>query len=324
MNEQINQYFRGELSLDEASGFFQKIASDKELQAEFARYQNTQALLSFSDKVIDEKDTTRGYQSFMHTVKKRKARRIVLKTIGYAATVALLVLSVHFLHLYFYPGGTLAAKEMSFFVPPGQRVSLTLQDGSVVWLNAQTRLTYPTVFADDERRVTIEGEAYFEVAEDRNRPFIVSSKEIDIKVLGTTFNVYSYPEEAYSLVSLIEGSLQVGFAKPESEKVILKPNEQVTIHGNRMDVTTIRYADYFLWKDGIYSFNNEPLSNMLKRLELYYDIDIDVKEPSMLQWKYTGKFRQRDGIDEILRLMQRIRAFSIVRDEENNRITLSK
>jgi ferric-dicitrate binding protein FerR (iron transport regulator) len=324
MNGQIDKYFQGELTLDEEVELLKKAVSDKELQAEYIAHQNTRALLSFSDKVIDCEDTKRGYFSFIRAVRKKNTRRIVLKTVGYAAAIASLIVLVHLFHVYTYSSDSLAVTETSLFVPAGQRVNLTLQDGTGVWLNAQTRLTYPTVFTGNERRVTIEGEAYFEVAGDRNKPFIVSSKGIDMKVLGTAFNVYSYPEEEYSLISLIEGSLQICFPKSESGKVTLKPNEQVTIRGNRPAVATIRHADYFLWKEGIYSFNNEPLGNILKRLELYYDINIEVEEPSILQWKYTGKFRQREGIDEILRLIQRIRAFTIVKDEENNRITLTR
>jgi ferric-dicitrate binding protein FerR (iron transport regulator) len=324
MNEQIEKYFQGELSLDERCELLKKVESDKALQAEFTKRQHIQALLSFSDRMIDKEDTQRHYLSFIHTVKRRNIRRVILQTIRYAAAIASLVVIVHLFHVHVYTPGVLAATETSLFVPASQRISLTLQDGTLVWLNAQTRLTYPTVFPGNERRVKIEGEAYFEVAKDHNRPFIVISQGIEMEVLGTTFNVYSYPAEEERRISLIEGSLQVGLSGSESEKTILKSNEQVTIRGNHMAITPIQYADYFLWKDGIYSFNNEVLSNILKRLELYYDIHIEVKDPSILQWKYTGKFRQRDGIDEILRLMQRIRAFTVTKDDKNNRITLSK
>lgn len=91
-----------------------------------------------------------------------------------------------------------------------------------------------------------------------------------------------------------------------------------------MKVDKIPYNDYFLWTDGIYSFDNEPLGNILRRMELYYDVKIVVEDPSISNWKYRGKFRQRDGIDEILRMIQRIHKFKIEKDEENNTIILSK
>ncbi|MCC8170680.1 MAG: DUF4974 domain-containing protein [Parabacteroides sp.] len=145
-----------------------------------------------------------------------------------------------------------------------------------------------------------------------------------MKVLGTKFNVYSYPGQETIRTSLLEGRLKVYFPRAESEGITLKPHEQVSVTGTRMKVGTIPHADYFLWKDGIYSFVNEPLIDILKKLELYYDVKIMVKDPSIYTWEYTGKFRQRDGIDQILHTIQRIHKFKIVKDEENHIFTLSR
>jgi ferric-dicitrate binding protein FerR (iron transport regulator) len=208
------------------------------------------------------------------------------------------------------------------FVPAGQRVNLTLADGTVVWLNARSRLTYPAAFVGKERRVSIEGEAYFEVAKDRDRPFIVSSGGIEMKVLGTAFNVSGYSGENVVRVSLLEGSLYVYDKNAPGKNVTLRPREDVTFHGDSMILGNIRGNDCFLWKDGIYGFEEESLCNIFKKLELYYDIHIEVKDPALLEWKYTVKFRQRDGIDEILRLLCKIHPFNIMRDDGNNRIMI--
>jgi ferric-dicitrate binding protein FerR (iron transport regulator) len=323
MNEQIKSYFRGELNSNERIELLEKMKSDKVLRTEFTTYQNTLALFSFSDSETDAADTERGYRSLLRTVQRKHIRRIVLKTAGYAAAIVLLIVSVHLYDVYTAPSPTPEViTETSLFVPAGQRVSVTLQDGTVVWLNAQTRLTCPTVFSKKERRVSVEGEAYFEVAKDPDRPFIVSSKGVDMKVLGTTFNVYSYPSEDHSLISLMEGSLQVYFPASEGGAVTLKPNEQVAIREHQMRVEKIMHPDYFLWRNGIYSFQKELLIDVLKKLELYYDVKIEVKVPSIYQWEYTGKFRQRDGIDEIIRVIRKIHKFKVEKDEENNIITL--
>jgi ferric-dicitrate binding protein FerR (iron transport regulator) len=168
----------------------------------------------------------------------------------------------------------------------------------------------------------LEGEAFFEVAKDAERPFIVMSQGVEMKVLGTQFNVHSYPEEHLIQTSLIEGGLKVYFSREEARAITLKPNEQVIIQANQMQVGPIPHLDYFWWKKGIYSFHNELLGNVLKKLELYYDVKIIVKDPSISDWSYTGKFRHRDGIDEILRLICKIHKFAIEKDEENNIITL--
>jgi ferric-dicitrate binding protein FerR (iron transport regulator) len=180
------------------------------------------------------------------------------------------------------------------------------------------------MFTGEERRVKLEGEAYFEVAHNRDKPFIVATGGVEIQVLGTSFNVQNYEQDNFSRVSLLEGSLQVYDLLAGSAGIILRPNEEVTIRNGEMHVAQMPDTDYFLWTDGIYSFTSEELGSILKKLELYYDVEIIVKEPSMLKWQYTVKFRQRDGIGEILRLLQKIHPFHMQKDERNNRIILDK
>lgn len=322
MEEQIKKYFEGELNTTEKLKFLKQVNSDLELKKRFIEYKNTYALFALSDCADNKKENKRAYMHFLQTTRKQKLYRIVLRTIGYAAAILLLVISTYMVtmnHVY----STMASTN-TMYVPAGQRVKLTLQDGTSVWLNARTTLTYPIVFAGNERRVEIDGEAFFEVTKNTEKPFIVSSRGVDMKVLGTKFNVYSYHEEECIETSLLEGSLHVYFSNTKSNGVILKPNEQVIIKGNRMNVNKITHPDYFLWKDGIYSFDNELLIDILKKLELYYNIKIIVEDPSIFRWAYTGKFRQQDGIDEILHVINKIHKFSIKKDKENNTITLSR
>lgn len=312
------------MDTDERISFLRTLKTDKEMQKEFSRYQNTHALFALSDDVIDEADSISGYRAFVRRIKNKTVRKLTLRVASYAAAIALLVLSVHYYHLYNYQQLLDAVTETSVFVPAGQRLCMTLADGTNVWLNAQTRLTYPTAFVNGERRVSIEGEAYFEVAKDENKPFIVSTGNVEMKVLGTTFNVHNYAAENNSRISLLEGSLLVYRKDAPDKNVTLKPNKEVTVYNNQMVVDNIPSNDYFLWKEGIYSFESEPLGNIFKRLEQYYDISIEAKDTDILKWKYTVKFRQRDGIDEILRLLCKLHPFKISKDEENNLITISK
>lgn len=324
MKNRIEQYFTNDLDATEKVEFLRAVVSDDELKTEFARYQNTQALCSLADEVVDITDSRRGYSQLLSRYKKRKTYHLIRKYVGYAAASILLIVSVHLYHVYTYLSTASEKAETSLFVPAGQRVNLTLPDGTVVWLNAQSRLIYPTIFAENERRVSIEGEAYFEVVPDKTKPFIVSIGDIEVKVLGTSFNVYNYPKETYCRVSLVEGSLQVYHPQNQLDGIVLKPNEEVRIEHGKMQVSVIPNADYFLWTEGICSFDNEDLDIILKKLELYYDIDIEVKDTDMLLWKYTVKFRQRDGIDEIFRLMQKVHPFHMQKDGENNKIIISK
>ena len=145
-----------------------------------------------------------------------------------------------------------------------------------------------------------------------------------MKVLGTQFNVFCYPDAGYIQTSLLEGSVKVFFPDKENEGVILKPDQQVTVSQGEMHVSPINLEDHFLWREGIYAFENEPLIEILKKMELYYDVRIVVKDTSLFNDTYTGKFRQRDSLDDVFRVLQQIRRFKIEKDKDRNIITLSK
>ncbi|GHV50861.1 anti-sigma factor [Bacteroidia bacterium] len=325
MDELIRKYYQGELTPEERINLLRKAKSDEELKGKLISFQNLQALLEVAPLPSDREIAKKNLEAFICNRKNGSRRQVIRRILQYAAMAACLIgatwlFAVH----HFSANGEKVATLNTLYVPAGQRVSFTLADGTLVWLNAQTKLTYPVEFSADERHVHIEGEAYFEVAKDKKKPFVVSSKDADIKVLGTTFNISAYPEEPFSRISLQEGSLLVYNPQSSSEGIKLKPNEEVTIEGNRMKVSAIKDNNYSLWKDGVYCFEDELFGNVLKKLEIYYDVSIEVKEPSMLQWRYTVKFRQRDGIHEILRLMQRIHQFTIIKDDENNHIVIKK
>ncbi|GHT45796.1 anti-sigma factor [Bacteroidia bacterium] len=323
MHEQIVKYYQGELGAEERLDLLRKSHSDKSLKKEFIRMQQLQALLGLVAQENDQQEATASYHQFRLQHKRAKILQFAQRTLRYAATIIILI-SATWTTADFYYTKHNSTEELfnTVYVPAGQRLSLTLHDGTVVWLNAQTTITYPAVFSNRERRVSIEGEAFFEVAKDAKKPFIVSTGTVDAKVLGTAFNVFNYPEENYSRISLIEGSLQVYHPESQAKAITLRPNEEITVSDSRLAVSNIADYKYFLWKDGLYSFENESFENIIKRLELYYAIDIEVKDSAMLQWKYTVKFRQKDGIHEILRLMQRVHPFAMKNDDENNRIII--
>lgn len=323
MIEQLLKYFQGELTATERLQVLRQVEADAELKKLFIEYKNMHALMSLSDEV-DNKDANKlGYRQFDKLIRTKRLRRFMLQAAGYAAAIVLIIVSTFGLTARYFKQ-IVAEVENTLYVPAGQRMRITLQDGTEVWLNAQTKLTYPSIFAGEERRVHIEGEAFFDVAKNPEKPFIVSSRGIDMKVLGTKFNVNSYPGEEPMETCLLEGSLKVYYPGLEKKAVILKPNERITVKKNQMFVDALPHSDYFLWKEGIYSFKNEPLIHILKKLELYFDVRILVEDPSIYKWEYTGKFRQRDGIDEILRMIQKIHKFKITKDEEQNTITLNR
>ena len=328
MNEKIPAYFCDELSQPERVSLLREIESDEALKKQFTEYQNMHALLNLGHQIENRVVGQQKYNQFITRKQHVKIHKLGLRWLGYAATVLILMTSSALL-TFWYARSTpetdlLANVVNTLYTPAGQRAQLMLHDGTEVWLNAGSKLIYPALFTDDERRVSIEGEAFFRVAKDPSKPFIVSTPDVDIKALGTQFNVYSYAEAGYIRTSLLEGSVKVFFPDKEQEGVILSPNQQITIYQGEMKVEPIRLNEHFLWRNGIYAFENEPLINILKKMELYYDIQIIINDASIFNDTYTGKFRQRDSLDDVFRILQQIRNFKVKKNLENNIITLSK
>lgn len=323
MDENLIKYFAGELTSFEEETLFHALENDGSLMTEFIRIQNSQALAHLSSLSVDREEGEKGYRVFLRRLKSKKQKRVLQHVVQYAAMALLLIGSTFFITNYINERSH-KYEQNTLFVPAGQRAKLTLQDGSTVWLNAQSTLTYPAKFSGKKRQVEISGEAYFEIAQNKKMPFVVIAQNIEMEVLGTEFNVYNYPEAGYVKTDLIEGSLKVSDNKSEQLSVILKPSEQVTIKDGEMIVGASEYSDYFLWREGIYAFENEKLLNILEKLQLYYDVKIVVEDPEIFNMPYTGKFRQRDGIDEILRILQKIKPFEIIKETDRNIITLTK
>lgn len=214
------------------------------------------------------------------------------------------------------------ALNQELYVPAGQRAELTLPDGSKVWLNAGSRLSYPSTFTN-ERRVSLSGEGYFVVAPNKEVPFIVSTSTIDVRALGTEFNVSSYPSSRNIEVYLQKGSVKTYFPGAETNGLIMLPGQCLVQNGKKLELKEMD-PDILLWREGLYTFKKQKLGKIIEKLELYYDVRINVKDPEILDYEYVGKFRQRDGILTILQVIQKIHKFKIEKDEELNQITLSK
>lgn len=323
MDERIQKYFQEELGATERLTLLRQIEADEALKKQFIEYKNMQALLALADPVDHRETSEESLHLFQQSIKRNTIRRTLVRMSRYAAVIALFMTVTYWVTKQHFSSESPVIAHNTLYIPAGQRMKIKLQDGTTVWLNSKTTFTYPALFSGKERRVSVDGEAFFEVAKDTEKPFIVSAQGVEMKVLGTTFNVQGYAGEKEVRTSLIEGSLQVYLPESNPEGIILKPHEQVTVTGHSMKVNPITHGDYFLWTDGIYSFDNERLGSILNRLEHYYDVKIMVEDPSISEWRYRGKFRQRDGIDEILRMIQRIHKLKIRKDERNNTITLS-
>lgn len=321
MEKRIFQYFSNELVPEEFTELLNDVEKDDLLRKEFVRLQNTIALSHLSRISVNRDEGSKGYDLFKKRLYIKKQRETIRTILHYAAIALLLIIPTFLLtkNLLFQ-----SEETNSLYVPAGQRAQLLLSDGTTVWLNAQSTLTYPARFSGNKREVMIEGEAYFDVSKSNKSPFVVHTQDVCIQVFGTEFNVYSYPETGYIQTDLINGEVRVYRENFTTQGITLKPNERLTVTPGKMLLSAIKNTNYYLWKEGIYAFDNEKLIDIINKLQLYYDVKIIVEDPDIFEVRYTGKFRQRDGIDEILRIIQKIQKFNIEKDIEKNLITLSR
>lgn len=247
--------------------------------------------------------------------KEKKPARLSPWLIGTAATIALLI-GLELFQLFNQYG----AEEQyhTILVPAGQRINLLMADNTDVWLNANTTFRYPTQFSRKNRTVYLDGEAYFDVSKDKKKPFVVRTYSGDIEVTGTSFNVDAYSRFNTFETSLFEGG--VDLYRNNTKLVSLKPNEKATIRNNQFVVSQINDSDAYLWRNGLIAFNDKPLKKILLSLEKYFDVTIQVDDNQLPENTYTGKFRQSDGVDYALRVLQRSIHFNYARDEETGTI----
>jgi ferric-dicitrate binding protein FerR (iron transport regulator) len=206
-------------------------------------------------------------------------------------------------------------------VPEGQRAEITLSDGTNVWLNANTHLTFPSQFSDTERNVELDGEGYFKVARDETKKFTVKTEQYEVNVLGTEFNVKAYRKNHQFKTDLVEGSVEI-ISYGANEKMTLNPLQ--CAYSKQGKLVRGDYVNYgqFLWREGIIAFEKESIRDIFERLELYYDIRIEVKSNTIPDVPYSGKFSTKDGIEHIMKVLQRYHSFQYVKDNETNKITV--
>lgn len=189
-------------------------------------------------------------------------------------------------------------------VPKGRRAShLILDDGSKVWVNSGSKFRFPATFAQDKREVYVEGEIYIEVAKDPKRPFFVKTSEMQVRALGTRFNVTAYRDDLSQMVVLVEGLVEVQ-SNDETKKKILQPDHMLTLAGNSMDIKVANTYDFISWKDGLLQFRSQPLSMILAKISRHYDLYIDC-EQDIKDLKCSGKLVLFDDPKDVLETIAR-------------------
>jgi transmembrane sensor len=257
-----------------------------------ARYKNQHVLSEANSSIILENIMRAQANQGNDSIKEGFALRQFLRV---AAVIALAASVV----VYFLVPNRETSTEVAEVVPSavvktaelGQKRTIGLPDGTIVKLNAGSSLSYLQPFEGQERRVQLDGEAFFEVTKDANRPFIIEAGGLITKVLGTSFNISSYDDAASVKVSVLSGVVQVESSRGQKE--VLYPDMMGVLYKDteNLNKTTFNEKEEFGWKDGIIYFKNNPLKEVFRRLEKWYGVDIKLDSDQILQGTYTGEFK---------------------------------
>ena len=223
-----------------------------------------------------------------------------------------------------YSIGELSDKHHSIYVPAGQRMELTLADGTRIWMNSESRLEYPILFAQDVRRVKLIGEAMFEVAHDESHPFIVETFASDVRVLGTKFNVDANEAHHRFSITLMEGSVRISNRlDPSQANIVMRPNEKVDLIGNYLYTSKLDDYDSPCWLNGQLDITGLSFAELMEKMEQAFAVRVVIKRSSLPSTAgIGGKIRINAGVGNAFRWLHSLLNFDYEIDEAENTITI--
>ena len=252
---------------------------------------------------VSTPDQTKNWRSIQRQIQTSKIRRIAFSSFKYAAVVAVSLLVGYLIQNQYKQ--TAESQYAEVEVMYGQMGHLFLFDGTEVWLDSGSRLKYPNQFNQGEREVILEGEGFFKVAKNKHLPFKVKTQRLEVEVLGTSFNVSSYDDSGKISVVLEEGSVRLNWPGGE-EITTIKPGEMAELD-SAADKLAIRKVDtkyYTDWKDGTLEFRDEPLGNIAKKLERWYNVQISIEDPAVADYKISGTVLRNKPVQQIIQALE--------------------
>lgn len=308
--EDILKLVTGNLPLEEKKKVITEINAQKENKEIFKKVKISWAFLS-STRKLSNYEIENAYLKTQYKISGEKRRlnttlEIVFK---YAAIIVFLI---SLTTIYYTNKQQINRTDTpqklsytSFITENGQRSKVVLPDSSIVWLNSGTTLSYPSNFSEQNRKVTLNGQAFFQVCHKENNPFLVQANGLIVKVLGTKFDVDAYPEKDKIAVVLESGKVELAHNGFESFNCTMKPGEKATfsIVNNALTVNDTDAAIYSSWKDGKLIFRNESMRNVVKKLRRWYNINIEVADEEVFSSIFSGTI-QNESYEEIFRYIE--------------------
>ncbi|TKG94251.1 DUF4974 domain-containing protein [Puteibacter caeruleilacunae] len=331
--KKLIHYIKGRLSDDERQQVHKWLKESEENKKELIRLKNVWSLSSYQKKIESDK-TLKAWEHLNKEMgSKAKVRRLTPgHVLQYAASV-IAIFALGALFQYYIIGKQfetvgLADLYTTVEAPFGQTAKATLPDGTEVYLNSGTTIKYANQFIGDERRVEISGEAYFDVASDKERFFIVDANDLQMKVYGTEFNVHAYPDEKIMHTTLIEGSLGLE-STSGNELVRLKPGQDAAFdkESRRLNVKNVNLDLYTSWKDGVITFRNESLKTIVTIMERWYDVEVIFNDKNLGDEVYSGTILKNRSATDMFDIMGVVVGFKYelqTKFNEQDRIYLTR
>ena len=193
-------------------------------------------------------------------------------------------------------------KNNELIIPKGGEYQVVLADGTKVWLNSASRLIYPQSFMGKERRVVLSGEAFFDVTHDAERPFVVETSRMNVKVLGTRFNVNDYDDNEEVSTTLVNGSVEIVSGDQQAFRLV--PGEQAYGKENELEKREVNVRLYTSWIDGKFLFNNTELEEIAKQISRWYDVEIFFSSESVKKVRFTGAIVKFKPLEDLVRMIE--------------------
>lgn len=319
ISELIVKYLSNNCTGAECEELLKWVEASEENKAYFTELKNAYTLTTIAsseNQDLNLKDTLSTILSKINEGNKPRRSLPVVWKIA-ASIIVTIGLTTFFTYKIWNKPTEIAIHQLS--VPSGQQAQLTLSDGTKIWLNSKSKLIYPGTFQEKNREVTLEGEGYFQVSHNPQKPFVVKTSHLDIKVLGTSFNVTSYTDEENIILALETGSVSISERGSADLAAKLKPND-LAIYSKTKKEIDLAIADseiYKSWLKGQFKFRNMSFEDISKRLGRNFNVTFVFESEEVKHIKYNGSFYNYEPLGQILKIMQTNSSFryKIVKDK---------
>lgn len=323
-NELLIRYLSGNCNDDECESLLMWVETSEDNKRHFAEMKNSWVISNINTDKLNQDETNHSFQSVLNKIQnsENSSENNSPKISIFWRVAAAVIITVGLTSLINYivwkePEKKLAYNELS--VPSGQQAQLTLADGTRIWLNSKSKLIYPGEFSSKTREVILEGEGYFQVSHNPDKPFIVKTSHLDVKVLGTSFNITNYSDEDKISFALESGSISLLDKGTENSKLKLKPTDLAVFSKTTHDIQLSKGdADiYKSWLKGQFKFRNLSFEDIARRLGRNFNVQFVFVNEKIKTIKYNGSFYNYEPLHQILKIMQTNSAFRyrIVKDK---------